>query len=340
MYSVLKTLPVCIDDQYKSEGLVVVRCPFCGDSKKSKHKGHFYIRVRPAEDEPIWYKCHRCATGGVMDSYTLGLLSLYDDEVDMLAKEHQTNMTRQFGSKGLRVSDIKKIKLLPPLNNAYTRAKLNYLNNRLGIKLTQEDIFKYKIVFNLKDFLSYNNIKTLTRNPKVIDELDELYVGFLSTNNEFINFRIIDDSLINKYRKRYENYNLLDSHENTRRFITVKQKINLMKDIDIISCEGPLDLIGIHQHVYNKEDKNKIFVANMGMSAESLMNYFIKRGVIFNRLKIFGDGDVNLEYYRNLKKKLGYKYRAGEIEVFYNVYKGEKDFGVPKERIKLRSYIL
>lgn len=332
---------VCIESLLKSDGMLIARCPFCGDSVKNKNKGHLYIKVRPNDDEIPWYKCHRCGSGGLIDAYFLELMLVYDDEIIGLGKEIRTDMTKKFGATGLRYNKKKDaIKLLPPLNNEYTKMKLRYLNNRLGIKLTQEDLYQYKIVLNLKDFLKYNNINSFTRHQKIIDDLDELYVGFLSADNEFINFRIIDNKLITNYRQRYINYNIFDSHENTKRFIIMKDKVNIMKDIDIISCEGPMDLIGIHQHLYNKENKNKIFVANMGMSAESVMLYLIKRGIIFNQLSIYADVGVPISYYRQLKSKLGYKYMGDTINVYYNNFKGEKDFGIPKEKIKVKSYII
>lgn len=338
LYELLKDLPVCIDRR-NIDGFIVTRCPFCGDSVKSKDKGHLYIKVILAIDEVSWYICQKCQTSGHTDDYLLSMLNRYDDELEFLRKVHKTNISKKIGNLGIRDTKRQPINLLPPLNNIYTKAKLNYINNRLKIKLTQADIDRYRIVFNLKDFMNYNNIKIRTRHDRVIDMLDEVYVGFLTAKDEFVNCRIIDDNLINVYNKRYENYNLFDAHDNTRRFITFKNKIDVMKNITIVSTEGPFDLMGVYEHVYDKRDKNKIFVANMGMSAESVVMYYMKKGIIFNKLQLYADQGVTLDYYRKLKKNLGYKYR-GEIEVFYNDFKDKKDFGVPKDEITIKSFLI
>ena len=343
IYEELKraNLPFFNDIDYKRTGLVITRCPVCGDSRKSKNKGHLYINCKPTAEIPAWVKCHRCGFSEVLNksNYVLELLNIFSDENDYLRKQFNSALTKRFGFSIMKNNQVKKLKLLPPLNNEYTRMKLKYINERLGIKLTQEKIEQYKIIFNLKDFLSYNKIQDTTCSNWKLNSLDESYVGFLSTNNEFINFRIIDDKLIDNYHKRYENYNIFGLEENTRRFITVKGKVNIMKDIEINSCEGPMDLIGIREHIMRCDDHNKIYVANMGMSAYSLMIYFIRKGLIFNKLRIFADKGVNLDYYRELKKKLGYRYK-GEIEIIYNKYKGEKDFGIPKDKIKLNNYFI
>lgn len=329
------------DRDYKRTGIVITRCPVCGDSRKTKNKGHLYINCKPTLEVPAWLKCQRCGISDVLNksNYVLELLNIFSDDNECLRKQFNSELTKRFGFSIMKNNDTRKLKLLPPLNNEYTKMKIKYINDRLGVSLNQEKIEKYKIIFNLEDFLSYNKIENTTCSDWKLRSLNDSYVGFLSTNNEFINFRIIDDNLIDNYHKRYENYNIFGLEENTRRFITVKQKINIFKDIEINSCEGPMDLIGIREHIMHGDDKNKIYVANMGMSAYSLMIYFIRKGLIFNRLRIFADRGVPLDYYRDMKKKLGYRYK-GEIEVIYNNYKKEKDFGVSKDKIKLNNYFI
>ena len=343
IYKTLKSanLKYFDDRDYRRTGLIITRCPVCGDSRKNRNKGHLYINCKPTEEIPAWVKCHRCGFLEVLnkDNFVFELLGIFNDSNDELRREYNTAITKKFGYKSMKSNKVQKLKLLPPLNNENTKIKIKYINDRIGIKLTQEKIEKYKIIFNLKDFLQYNKIQDITCSKSKLDILDTFYVGFLSTNNEFINFRCINDSILNQYNKRYENYNIFGLDQNTRRFITIKNKINIFKDIEIISSEGPFDIMGIREHVYDCNDKNKIYVANMGMSAYSLMIYFMRKGLIFNNLKIFADRGVSLDYYRELKKKLDYRYK-GEIEINYNNYKKEKDFGVSKEKIKINKFYI
>ena len=345
IYKCLKQNLSFLDDRdFKRTGMLITRCPFCGDSRKHRNKGHFYICCKPSKEYPyLWCKCQRCGTFNILnkDNYVLELFNIFDDSNDVLRKEFNISLTKRFGSTIMRNNTIKKIKILPPLNNEYTKMKLKYINERLGIKLTQEKIEEYKIILNLKDFLNYNKIENLTCSKFKLDMLDKYYIGFLSTNNEFINFRAIDDKIIGyNDMKRYENYNIFGFKENTRRFITIKNKINIFKNIDIISAEGPFDIISIRENIYNCNDKNKLYVANMGMSVYSLMVYFMKRGLIFNNLKIFADKGVSLDFYRDVKRKLDYRYKSDNIEIYYNKFKNEKDFGVPKEKIKPELYLI
>ena len=338
LYKALKPkIPMPQYDMFKDRGMVVVRCPFCGDSRNSQLHAHMYINCKvDGRNHPV-FMCQRCGQSGIFDSYVLELLDIYDNDVELLYKSYKVNMSKQFGGKSEYKNKIKDIQLPMPLNNANTIRKIKYIEDRLGIKLKSKDISKYKLVFNLVDFLQINNINKFTRNEKIIEAIDNQYIGFLSINKEYLNCRNIGE--IDNYLKRYINYNIFGLDDNTKKFYTLSNRVDCMRNVEIIIAEGPFDIIGIYNHVYHKEDKDRIFVASLGMSCFSLVKYFIKQGFIFCDLKIYADKGVNLSYYRELKKKLGHRFK-GTMEVFYNEMKGEKDFGVRADRIKLKSYMV
>lgn len=338
LYKLLKPkIPSPQYDMYKYKGLVVVRCPFCGDSRNSQSHAHMYIKCKVDGNRFPVFMCQRCGQNGIFDTYTLELLDIYDTDIELLYKSYKVNMSKQFGGKLQYNNKIKNIKIPMPLNNTNTIRKIKYIEDRLGIKLTGKDISKYKLIFNIIDFLQINNIDQYTRDKRIIEGIDNQYIGFLSINKEYLNCR--NTGPIDNYLKRYINYNIFGLDDNTKKFYTLSNTVDCMRNVEIIIAEGPFDIIGIYNHIYDKDDKDRIFVASLGMSCLSLVKYFIKQGFIFCDLKIFADKGVNLSYYRDIKKKLGYKFK-GTMEIFYNEMKGEKDFGVRPDQIKLKSYMV
>lgn len=336
LYKSLKSLPVCHDESLGYSGFVTVRCPFCGDSRKNPNNAHLYIKIIVDKDDRQWYKCQRCQEGGLVDDFLLDSLGIYDPILSELQKERNKNISKIVGKKGYRYNKIPTLKLLPPLDNIYTDAKIKYIENRLGIKLSIQDILNYKMVLNYWDFFKYNYIKQFTRHSNIIEGLDKNYIGFLTTKNEFINSRKIYDDY-DDYFKRYINYNIFGLKDNTIRLYTITNKIDLMKNFKIIMAEGIFDIIGIHNHFYKKKKSdNLIFCAVLGSGYESAINYFIKRGILFADYYIYSDKEVKLSQYKKLKKKLDYKISDSKFIIFYNEL--GKDYGVTKDKIKLIKY--
>lgn len=329
----------CNTSLLKSKGLVVIRCQDCGDSKKHKNKGHLYVQVRFKENEKPWYKCHKCGMFGYIDEYFLSKYGIFDDDLNTMNKRHNYVAGKNFGSTGLKNNNIKPLKLCYPLNTSESIAKIKYVENRLNIKITKADIIKYKMIINFKHFLKCNDITSFTR--KDIDFIDKYYIGFLTSYNEFINFRIIDDNLIDQYHPKSINYNIFDLSDNTKKFITLKRnkKIDMMDDVELVTAEGMFDLLGIYNHVYKRNEGNRIFVANNGMSQYNTVRHYNKLGFLFSDLKIFADKGVTMDYYRDMIKKLDYHFH-GNTTVIYNRFQGEKDFGVPLEKMQPKAFYI
>lgn len=333
LYKLLKTKQIH-NDTYVMNGFVSVRCPFCGDSKKSATHTHLYVKVRVDKGERQWYKCQRCGTGGVVDSYLMDLLNLYDQEFDYLKGVRDTKLAKYAGNKGYRLNNT-HTKLLPPLNNKSTKDKLSYLENRLGIKLEYKDILDLKIITNFYDFFNYNNIKNFTRKPFIMDGLDSEYIGFLTTRNEFINARKLGPE--DKYLKRYINYNIFGIEDDTRKLYTIRTVPNVMKKVKIVMAEGVFDIISIYFNLYNKkQDETTIYCAVLGMGYQAAIQYFMKLGFIFADYEIYSDEGIPLDDYRRLKRNFGHRLRDSKMTICYNTL--SKDCGVPKDKIKLKKF--
>lgn len=316
---------------------VNMRCPFCGDSKKDKLKKRFYVKVDFKDNEmPIVY-CHNC---GIVMSVPDALPVLFPDEYELSSefRAHSNRVRRSANAKKLDFIEKKKIVLKMPPNTKYNLDKINYINDRMGITLTKDDLYRFKIVVDLYDFLAMNCIKHLTRDKRVCDKLETDYIGFLTINNDIVNMRNIRDFKEDKIMKRYENYAIFDNDISRRMFI-LSNSVDITRKIKIVIAEGVFDLMGIYNHVKNKELEDHIYIAVCGSGYDNALRYVISHyGVIFHEIEIYSDSDKPLSYYKDVKRRLG-KRIEGNIKVFYN--KNPKgDFGCKKEEIDIKYNII
>lgn len=336
LYSLLKTLDVTKDnvDYNNSFG---IKCPYCGHTDNSPNSTHMWIKFLDDDQFPIFH-CVKCDNGGIVTPKLINDLGLYDTDLQYNFSQLKIKNSKKIGIIGNKKNKLKKLKLLPPLNIPQTINKIKYFEDRMGIKLSANDLSRFKIIFNIYDFLNYNEINNLTRNKKIVDSLDEKYIGFMSCNNELISFRNITNEY-NKYEKRYIIYNIFNL-ENTIKLYSIKMhnKINIMKRVKVIMAEGTFDIIGVYKHIYDKEPKNSIFIAVLGMGYASVIKYLNTMGIIFADYIIYSDNTVPLNTYKEMKKELGFRLNHCSLTIYYNTI--EKDYGVRKEQIKLKKFIL
>lgn len=325
--SLLKKLPHYIPASKKQ---IVLRCQFCGDSKHDKNAKRMYVKtdVDINKNEKYLYYCFNCNAKGVVDLKFLKAFNLLDEidsnELNELKKLNSASSGKSFSKKRSK-HRLKIITYDNPVNNK----KIEYINNRLGINLSFDDLPKYRIILNLYDLLDGNNINYLNENEYIVNKLDRNYVGFLSTDNGMVSLR-------NIHKKEYHIYNIYGNNESKRHY-TIPNKIDLLsKDFEIIITEGAWDLVGIFYHVYNREQRsNRIYIANMGTGYDDCIKELIKIGIVKFKLSIYADNDQNVNLYKNVVRK--FAPFITRYEVFINSYPNEKDFGVPKSNIKLKK---
>lgn len=314
-----------------------MRCPFCGDSKKDKLKKRFYVKVDFKDNEmPIVY-CHNC---GIVMSVQDALPVLFPDEYDLVSqfRTHSNRVRRSANAKKLDFVEKRKIKLESPPNTQYNIDKINYINDRMGVKLCKDDLLRFKMIVDFYDFLAINGIRSLTRDKRVCDKLETDYIGFLTINNDIINMRNIRDFKEDGIMKRYENYSIFDNDISRRMFI-LSNSVDITKTVKIVIAEGVFDIMGIYYHIKNKELNNHIYVAVCGSGYDNALRYVISQyGIIFHEIEIYSDSDKPLNYYRDVKKRLG-KRIEGDIKVFYNKNK-KGDFGCKKDEIDIKYTII
>jgi hypothetical protein len=310
---------------------VRVRCPYCGDSRKDPSHAHLYIEMRP----PFKFYCQRCSTAGVLNTDTLRDLEIYNTDLSVNIVNANKTIKKAGGAK------FKIQKYKPKLEdeaNEFTPGIIQYFNNRFGSNYSNEEIVdKFKAITNADKFFGVNNFRVPVNNGGYPLYDFNNSIGFLSSDGSHVIFR----DITNQQMKRYYNLNLFNEDFSTsNKLYNIKAGIDLMKDeITLVITEGIFDIIGVYEAFYKnmKTDNDHIFAAAAGKGYNAVISHYIRMGFLNLKVIIYSDSDVNIEFFKNLKMSSPYL-KNSRLTIFYNNL--EKDFGVPKERIRLRKVIV
>lgn len=318
---------------------ILKRCHICMDSSNMK-SAHMYIKV-PINGEIPLYNCFKCGASGIVNSRFLRDLNIYDVEVlgDLVSYTKELSKTRNF--KNLDDEEV----IYTLYNNYITQCqlselKLDYINKRLGLQLSYEDLLEDKIILNIYDLLNSNRVNTYTRDPYIVNQLNECFIGFLSADNAFINMRNLTPGRVAKsIDKRYINYNIFGKLSNTQGYYIIPSNIDITRPdpIKIHIAEGPFDILSILYNVNDNIRSHSLYAAIGGKGYYNIIKYFIEfKGLLNIELHIYPDNDIENYIINNI---VNYLYPFGiNIFIHRNLYEGEKDFGVPKNRIKESIY--
>lgn len=317
------------------------RCPYCGDSS-NPNTGHFYIKVNPNDNLPIVYFCFKCPASGVMNAETLSLLGITDSEImDGISILNKTS--ERYDSSGI-TTDIKPMFFdfkLPPQKYS---SKIQYIENRIGLRFTKEMVKDARIVSSVKDFLRFNKLDLSNYKKGILDILDRDYVGFLSYGNSHILFRDVTE----KQKIPWIKFPIVKESINNRVFYSIRSKdIDIMttEKITINLAEGIMDILSIAYNLGYIEglslnisvggkyyEKILFMLIDMGFVGSNIhINIFSDNDKDFNKKK--GNEDTRIEHYQRVFKD--YKYLFGSFTIWYNtIY---KDCGVPKDKIILKK---
>ena len=313
------------------------RCPLCGDSVHMK-SAHFYITL-PKENTPVLYYCHKCNSGGVVTYKSLLEWGLYDQNIVRDIEDLNKRLSSKGRSKKYFDFTIRNISNTRTTIDYKSDYKLNYINQRLGTQLSYNDLSRLKIVLNLHDLLVENNISKLTRNDNIVADLDREFIGFLSFDNCFLNMRITCEPgsgrVYKEIDKRYINYAIFDKQDNSMRFYTIPTILDLNTPyrIPIHIAEGPFDILSIYLNLNN--GSNGIYTSVAGNNYISIISHFLINMQIPNcELHFYPDKDK----YGTIDRIMSFVDRIPDktFPVYYHInnMEGQKDFGVPKNKIK------
>lgn len=325
------------------DGWYRTRCPYCGDTQKSLHEGHFYIKINLYDDYVMGFNCFRCGETGVINEETIELMGGSSDlkkDINILNKKSKRiNKKQVISQEKLMYFDFKHS--FPNRNKPYQDKKIRYIENRLNIDLSDNDISNFKIITSLSDFLKINNIKEYPFERTILNKIESKYVGFLSNGNSHIIFRDITDS-----EKFFTiKYPITKECMANKIFYSVKNDINIFtKDsITINLAEGVMDIIGVVKH-FNQNTENTMNISVTGKYYNIMINRLVQMGFVGSNItiNIYSDNDMmfgnsknayhtTMEYYKQFLSKYKYLYKG--INIYYNMK--AKDFGYPKENISI-----
>lgn len=334
------------DHQLASNGREFrINCPMCEREGYPDKGYHLYISVFES-DKPPMYNCFRNSTHrGVLTKSFIEQYSAYPQYVDTdLLDLIRNQANRLAGMNRYRFNKNYGFRLINPIpkNDNRSMIKLSYINKRLGTNLSLEDMVSLKIVLNLGEFI-YNNRLTLTRSDKSVFALDEYFVGFLSNNNAFIRLRRIPDSLGKEFTyidKRYMNYKTIDDPNANNGYYIIPSVCDKLKPIRINIAEGQFDILSVFLNLCGRNTNNNIYAAIGSNSYLTTMKYFLEEyGLINVEYHLYIDNDISNNVLPTIKNtfcnELGYT-----VFVHVNMKDGEKDFGVPIDRIQEHVYQL
>lgn len=322
-----------------SERELTFRCPFCGDSRSSYTTTSFSINIDPKSDNFLRYQCFRasCLSKGVVNEEFLSMLGF--SRYDNVAEVFRYNNTRNKKIGGKYVSKYKKeLVYCNDEKNKINDIKLKYINKRLGLDLSYNDLEDLKIILDLNNLIDKNKITV--NDPRKIqyyDNLSKYGISFISAYNDYVIVRDVSKS--GKLKRRYINLNIFDNYENVTKMYCIPTTIDLLSDEPIVIniAEGVFDIIGIYKNFdIDKKYNNKIYIAACGAGIVNAICHYIKQyGIINAKINIFSDADADIKKYKNLDKIKKYLIDP-KITVYYN--KIGKDFGVTPDEIDLISH--
>jgi hypothetical protein len=213
--------------------------------------------------------------------------------------------------------------------------KIRYISDRLGIPLSLADLISLKIVLNIQDLIRENNLE-LTRYPHIVETLDKYFMGFISYDNSFCTMRnVVDSDRINKsIRHRYINYNLVKKQDKNRDYYVIPTQIDVTHHIKIHIAEGAIDILSVCLNVLGGNRVDNIYIANGGKSYRQALEFILyETGIIDYEVHIYEDKDVSKQEF---DKIFTYKCSPLPVDIYIhmNMVDGEKDYGVPKNRIR------
>lgn len=238
---------------------VRINCPLCIQEGRGDTDYHMYISLG-YNGKPPFVHCFRDNSHRfILNAENLARLTTRTDMIDEdLFNVIGDSNRKQFKQNRYKLNRENKYNFSNPklCPNEYITLKQMYINKRLGLNLSVEQMIQDKIVFSIQDLLTYNGIKTLTRSPKTIELFDQYFVGFLTNTNGFIILRNMvhgKKELPEFVNERYCFYSIVE-HASSG-YYTIPTVCDIHKHIDIHIAEGTFDILSVF---YNMRNANRV----------------------------------------------------------------------------------
>lgn len=316
--------------------------PFCGDSYNENH-GHLSIKIDVNSDAPMVYRCLKCEIHGLVNETFLEEIGVY---LDPESKKELKIYTKKSMRAGKLVNMDRENYFVPLSQESdLVKRKIDYLSDRLGIPFDVHFSQNHKIILSFFDFLKANDLLVVDDDHlvglsyKMICNLNENYVGFLSTNNNCIVFRDISG----KQKYRYYKVVINGRNINMDSFYSCPSRFDLLytNNLTIHIAEGVFDILSIKENLI-KEDTHNMFYASCGFGSISIFKYLIHYGINTGiTVRIYSDNDkTDWNHQKYLRYSTHLLNFVDHLYLHRNGYPNEKDYGIPIERIQDTKRVL
>lgn len=337
-----------------NDNQIRMHCPVCN---KKDNKLYVGLSHNPAFTSKglkiLGYGCKQCLFSGNVGKKFYDTLGIKVDKDLMNFQSIKTGVPKTIN----KISKYETLNLrIPDFVRPEDKFKLDYLSKRFNRKLTMKDIFTYKIVLNLHDLYTFNNLDILQFTDKsdkkacmsikyLIDEFSKHFVGILSVDNNKVNLRNINSERLKS--KRYMVHVINKNIGNPYLYIP-STKIDLLTPTPTIClAEGNYDIIGAKE-LYYPEDRTDVVFAAIGTRTayKRAINQIMKMtGFVNANIHIFADNDkdTDLRWYEEMFKDM--RHLLDTIHIHYNVANDSngnpcKDFGNLSNPVELQSYTI
>lgn len=317
---------------------VYFRCPYCSDSKSNRHETSFNVRI-PDETEPRWlYICFRsdCRAHGAITPEFLRMLGANNHQANAYLNKVNRSQRKEkrFKNKYRRSAEN-----FPTPQSPLTMAKLAYLNKRLGTKLTLKDLLKLKIHLDMDSLYKYNELSYPPKRASYYRKLSAAGIAFISAYNDYL---IVRNASSDPKIARYTVVDMFEGQDDGAekfKFYVIPTKVDVMSVDPVVLnlAEGTFDILSVYFNLeIGKEYENRIYAAVAGSSYENALIHLIRQyGLVDIHVNIFSDDNIDISQYEKLYRTVIQYTNSMTLRVHYNDI--GKDFGVPKDEIKVRT---
>jgi hypothetical protein len=148
--------------------------------------------------------------------------------------------------------------------------------------------------------------------------------------------KLTNRELHRSINKRYINYTLINKKDDAKNFYVIPTMIDTLnpQPVKIHLAEGQFDILSIFYNLNQCNRNQNIYIACGGKSyIQALEFILLETGIINYEVHYYPDKDVtDTNFFYDVQRKI--QLIPSDIYIHRNVFNGEKDFGVPMDRIK------
>ena len=310
------------------------RCRECSDSADPTHA---HMGINSGEDGgPFWYNCFKCGAKGILTYKKLIEWNIYDPDIaEELTEYNNSILGNSRNAKYFRRS-LYKVQNTYQEDSKNFAWKRDYINQRLGLQLSYQDLRDLKIVLDLIPFLQENHVLKYTRNEEIVNALNQYFLSFLSVDNAYLNMRRLIDQgkLYEGIDKRYINYDIFGKFDNSQRFYVVPTTIDVSYPYrtKVHIAEGPFDILSIYENVRKKE--KGIYASVAGANYMNTILYILlELQIPYIELHLYPDNDKQGTDERIADIVSNIPDTTIPVYIHRNLYPDQKDFGVDSDHI-------